>query len=131
MNDSYSNNLDTWDTENNEETSKIKGKTMSIVYHAWQGREPITAKAWDVVTCGNGHACMLVVRPFTLPGDLEFSFPAGPLPRNSSFLVIDGGPEITDGQHWGSFRCKTCGQHTLMDENGFRIIIRKYVDEEA
>lgn len=80
----------------------------------------IIAKAWDVVVCGNGHACLLVVRPFSLASDKVF---------NSNFVVIDGGDHPRDNMHWGAFRCRRCGQHILMDETGFILRIRKPVQE--
>jgi hypothetical protein len=81
------------------------------------------AKAWDVVICGNDHPCLLVIRPFTLnPGEV---------PYNSNFLCIDGGENYRDNVHWGSFRCRRCGQHILMDDNGFILRIRKPVNQEG
>jgi hypothetical protein len=77
----------------------------------------ITAKAWDVVICENNHPCLLVIRPFQLE--------AGHIPYNSNFLCIDGGENLPDGLHWGSFRCRRCGKSILMDEQGFRLRIRK------
>jgi hypothetical protein len=85
--------------------------------------ETIEAKMWDVVVCGNGHICMLVVRPFTRK--------RGHIPYNSNFVRIDGGEQIGDDRHWGAFRCRQCDHPVLMDKNGFRLRIRKPVDEQA
>jgi len=81
---------------------------------------PLTFKAWDVIVCRNNHPCMLVVRPFSLS--------QGEVPYNSNFLVIDGGEAPKDGIHWSAFRCRRCGELTIMDELG--LMVRKQKQHE-
>ena len=99
--------------------------TKNPVYYEvpFESGETVEAKMWDVVTCGNGHICMLVIKPFTRT--------RGSIPYNSNFVRIDGGEQPADNMHWGSFRCRQCGERILMDEHGFRLRIRKPVDEQS
>jgi DNA-directed RNA polymerase subunit RPC12/RpoP len=88
----------------------------------------IRAKMWDVVVCGNDHPCLLVIRPFRLgPGEVWYNI-SSLSQLNINFVCIDGGENYQDNVHLGSYRCRKCGQHILMDDNGFILRIRKRVD---